>query len=183
MPPSSISLANRSTAATPASVVGSVVASLQSIALPALTRRRYPERHDCWHVYYGDVHVGTIAPRTGVPHDEDPWGWSCGFASRGMHQRIGRNFRPGARRLRSRMARVSVEADESRFSGVARRAGLDRAQICHVAAGERLPSQKPSSLMTCPCGEVFDSHRLEHTLIHVPYISAVARGTNRPAMA
>src|ERR1700682_1492078 len=48
--------------------------------MPALTRRRSPDhRHDCWHVYYGDVHVGTIALRTGVPHDEDPWGWSCGF--------------------------------------------------------------------------------------------------------
>jgi hypothetical protein len=38
--------------------------------------------------------------------------------------------------------------------------------------GERLPSQKPSSLMRCPCGEVFDSHRLENTVIHVPHISA-----------
>src|SRR5882724_479652 len=35
MPPSSISLANRSTAATPASVVGGVVANFQSIALTA----------------------------------------------------------------------------------------------------------------------------------------------------
>jgi hypothetical protein len=47
--------------------------------MPKLTRRRYPERQDCWHVHYGDVHVGTIAIRTGVPHDEDPWGWICGF--------------------------------------------------------------------------------------------------------
>ena len=39
-------------------------------------------------------------------------------------------------------------------------------------AGERMPSQKPSSLMTCSCGQVFDSHRLEQTLIHVPHISA-----------
>jgi hypothetical protein len=39
-------------------------------------------------------------------------------------------------------------------------------------AGERMPSQKPSPLMTCRCGEVFDSHRLEQTLIHVPHISA-----------
>jgi hypothetical protein len=38
--------------------------------------------------------------------------------------------------------------------------------------GERMPSQKPSSLLRCPCGEVFDSHRLEHTLIHVPHITA-----------
>ena len=34
--------------------------------MPELTRRHYPERQDCWHVYYGDVQVGTIAIRTGV---------------------------------------------------------------------------------------------------------------------
>jgi hypothetical protein len=39
------------------------------------------------------------------------------------------------------------------------------------AAGEKLPSQKPNSLMRCPCGETFDSHRLEHTMIHVPHIT------------
>jgi hypothetical protein len=39
-------------------------------------------------------------------------------------------------------------------------------------AGERLPSQKRSSLMRCPCGEIFDSHRLENTVIHVPHMTA-----------
>ena len=34
--------------------------------------------------------------------------------------------------------------------------------------GERLPAQKPSSLMACPCGETFDSHRLEHTVTPPP---------------
>jgi hypothetical protein len=48
-------------------------------AMPALTRRRDPERQDCWHVYYGDVNVGTIAIRVGNPHDTDAWEWSCGF--------------------------------------------------------------------------------------------------------
>jgi hypothetical protein len=34
--------------------------------MPALTRRRSPDAPDeCWHVYYGDVRVGTIAIRTG----------------------------------------------------------------------------------------------------------------------
>lgn len=47
--------------------------------MPALTRRRYPERQDCWHVYYGDVCVGTIARRAGCPVDEDQWEWGCGF--------------------------------------------------------------------------------------------------------
>lgn len=44
-----------------------------------LTRRRYRERPDCWHVYYGDVQVGTIATGPGVPVDVDQWGWQCGF--------------------------------------------------------------------------------------------------------
>ena len=38
--------------------------------------------------------------------------------------------------------------------------------------GEKPPSQKPSFLMRCPCGEVFDSHRLDNTVIHVPHITA-----------
>ena len=49
-------------------------------APPALTRRRDPEAHqETWRVYYGDVRVGTISMRSGIPVDEDPWGWSCGF--------------------------------------------------------------------------------------------------------
>ena len=47
--------------------------------MPVLGRRRYKERLDCWHIYFGDVHVGTIARRAGIPHDKDPWGWTCGF--------------------------------------------------------------------------------------------------------
>ena len=54
--------------------------------MPTLTRRRYPERPDCWHVYYGDVRVGTIARRVGNPFDTDPWEWDCGFYP-GSHPR------------------------------------------------------------------------------------------------
>jgi hypothetical protein len=48
--------------------------------MPELTRRRSLDASDeCWHVYYADMRVGTIAIRTGAPHDEDPWSWACGF--------------------------------------------------------------------------------------------------------
>ena len=46
-------------------------------------------------------------------------------------------------------------------------------------AGKRLPPNewepgKPcSTFMRCPCGEIFNSHRLEENLIHVPHISAI----------
>jgi hypothetical protein len=45
-----------------------------------LTRRRSSDAHRAaWHVYYGDVHVGTIGRRAGAPVDVDQWSWSCGF--------------------------------------------------------------------------------------------------------
>ena len=55
--------------------------------MPVLTRRRSPDApEECCYVYYGDVRVGTIALRTGMPPGEDPWGWSCGFYP-GSHPR------------------------------------------------------------------------------------------------
>jgi hypothetical protein len=36
---------------------------------------------DVWHVYYGDVQVGGIGMRSGVPNGVDQWGWAFGFNS------------------------------------------------------------------------------------------------------
>jgi hypothetical protein len=48
--------------------------------MTALTRRRNPEvPEESWHVYFGDVRVGTIAIKSGAPSDVDRWGWICGF--------------------------------------------------------------------------------------------------------
>ena len=46
--------------------------------MPDLTRRRDPDRVDCWFVYYGDVRVGTIASCIGV-NAAPQWQWQCGF--------------------------------------------------------------------------------------------------------
>jgi hypothetical protein len=48
--------------------------------MPELTRRRSNDsREECWRIFYGDVHVGTIAIRSGNPTDTDSWSWRCGF--------------------------------------------------------------------------------------------------------
>jgi len=69
--------------------------------MPELTRRRYPEaREECWHIYYGDIHAGTIAIRTGNPHDEDPWEWTGGFYPvSGQSSRLAPTFLPHIREL------------------------------------------------------------------------------------
>jgi hypothetical protein len=45
-----------------------------------LTRRRDPDAsHETWLIFYGDVHVGTIAMGPGNPTGGDQWSWHCGF--------------------------------------------------------------------------------------------------------
>jgi hypothetical protein len=61
--------------------------SRNQVGMPTLTRRRSPDRSDCWHVYRGGVHVGTIAARAGVRIDVDQWGWQCGFYPPSHHGR------------------------------------------------------------------------------------------------
>src|ERR1700682_1839372 len=104
--------------------------------MPALTRRRSTDaREECWHIYYGDVHAGTIAIRTGIPHDEDPWGWSCGFYP-GSHPG---NARAAWRLPSTRPAPISRprgalvgRSDRKPIFSVARSAGLDRREVSSV---------------------------------------------------
>jgi len=45
-----------------------------------LTRRRDLNRdQESWLIYFGDVNVGSIGLRAGVPYDAPSWGWACGF--------------------------------------------------------------------------------------------------------
>ena len=47
--------------------------------VPDLTRRPDPHRADCWLIYFGDVHVGTVARAVGTPNATEEWRWQCGF--------------------------------------------------------------------------------------------------------
>ena len=54
---------------------------------------------------------------------------------------------------------------------------LGRAEILDAGTWGKVAIPTPqNSTMRCPCGEVFDNHRLEHTLIHVPHITATHHG-------
>src|ERR1700756_5279086 len=49
--------------------------------MPTLTRRRSPDaQQEIWLIHYGDVQIGTISRRAGVPADADQWGWSVGIS-------------------------------------------------------------------------------------------------------
>jgi hypothetical protein len=90
--------------------------------MPALTRRpNYDPHRTGWHVYYGDVHVGSIGKRAGVPVSAPQWQWSCGFYP-GMEpgqQRRCRKLRGLARGLRKRVAENPANSDRGRIFGMA----------------------------------------------------------------
>ena len=45
-----------------------------------LTRRRdHHADREKWNILYGDVRIGSIGLRAGVPNHADQWEWSCGF--------------------------------------------------------------------------------------------------------
>jgi hypothetical protein len=144
--------------------------------MPDLTRRRYKERRDCWHVYYGDVCVGTIARRAGCPVDVDQWEWSYGFYP-GTEPGQGENgtaadfeacrveFEAAWRRLLPNLSEASFQEWRDQ---------RDRTALKYTAweRGERMPAQMPNSIMPCPCGTTFDSHDPAGSYVHRGHIYA-----------
>jgi len=60
-----------------------------------LTRRRDPDaRQERWRVFYGDVQVGTIGMRSGIPVGVDQWDWTCGFYPASERGRLERGIAP-----------------------------------------------------------------------------------------
>ena len=127
--------------------------------MSTLTRRRSPDaREECWQIFYGDVRVGTIGKRVGIPRDQTPWGWSCGFYP-GSHP----GERTNGTAATLEQAKVDFEAawrvflakrTEADFQEWRDQQAWTERKYAMWARGERLPSQKPSSLMTCPCGQI-----------------------------
>jgi hypothetical protein len=124
--------------------------------MPALTRRKYPERPDCWHIYFGDVHAGTIAMRVGNPHDTDQWEWICGFypGSRPGEIQSGTSatFEDARAEFASAWDIFLSKPHRGRFSGVALPAGFDRVEIRMWDRGCKLPTQLPAGRSKCFCG-------------------------------
>jgi hypothetical protein len=95
-----------------------------------------------------------------------------GFASGRIPERHRRLVRSGPRRFEAAWRVFLANRTEADFEAYREARDWHQRKYAMWERGERMPSQKPSSLMTCPCGEVFDSHRLEHTMVHVPHITA-----------
>jgi hypothetical protein len=115
--------------------------------MPVLTRR-YPERPDCFHVYYGDVHVGTIARRVGIPHDEEAWGWIVGFypgSQPGEYlDGIAADFEQARADFETAWRTFSAKRTEADYQAWRDQRDWTARKYTMWERGEKLPSQTPS---------------------------------------
>jgi hypothetical protein len=127
--------------------------------MPALTRRREPDRHqETWHICYGDVPIGTIGERAGVPHDVDQWEWRVGFYPV-SHRQGERQI--GATAASFEQARAAFEGawrdylprcTEADFAENRRHRAVTAWKYRMHDTGTPLPTQMSDGVSRCFCG-------------------------------
>jgi hypothetical protein len=149
--------------------------STESWGMPALTRRRSDNPHrEVWHVYFGDVQVGSIVQRAGVPVGVHQWEWSCGFFPGCDHWEhsdgtaldfftVRREFEAAWRDLSATKTEADYQEWRDQRDRIARK-------YASWARGEKPPP--PTSVMRCICGVSFDSHKPTESYDHRGHIYA-----------
>jgi hypothetical protein len=126
----------------------------------ALTRRRYPERLDCQHVYYGDVRVGTIARRAGCPVDVDQWEWRCGFypgiEPGGHRDGTARDFDQARLDFEAAWRAVLPGLSDADFDQWRHQRDFTTWKYAMWDSGMRMPTQMSSGRSRCFCGAPID---------------------------
>jgi hypothetical protein len=129
--------------------------------MPTLTRRHDPDdRQERWRVFYGDIQVGTIGMRSGVPVDVDQWDWTCGFypaCDCGRLERgIAADFFTARAAFETAWRRLLPRLTETDFQEYRRERAVTAWKYAMRDAGCRMPTQLPDGRSRCFCGAEID---------------------------
>ena len=129
--------------------------------MPELSRRRSRDVHqECWHIFYGDVRVGTITERAGVPHDVGQWGWQCGFyplTHRGKHaEGVAATFDAARKMFEAAWKAYLPKCTSDDFEEYRRQLARTAWKYAMHEAGAKMPTQLPSGRSQCFCGAPID---------------------------
>src|SRR3981189_3246865 len=129
--------------------------------MPELSRRRSREaHHESWHIFYSDVHVGTITERAGVPHDVDQWGWQCGFyplTHRHEHaEGTAASFNQARDAFGAAWKAYLPKCPPSDFEECRRQRARTARNYAMHDAGMKMPTSLPSGRSQCFCGAAID---------------------------
>jgi hypothetical protein len=129
--------------------------------MPTLTRHRSNDPHrEGWIVLFGDVEVGRIGRRSGVPPDADQWGWSCGFypgCEPGEYKSGSTpDFFTARHDFESAWHVLSARRTEEDYEAWRKQRAFCAWKEQMWALGCRLPTQEESGWSRCFCGVGID---------------------------
>lgn len=138
--------------------------------MPALIRRPSDDPHrEGWNVYCGDVQVGHIGRRAGVPVTAPQWSWSCGFypgMEPGMHKTgIAEGFEAARAGFEKDWACVLPTLTEADFDECRRNRAFHAWKYRMWDCGCRLPTQELSGRSQCFCGADINSDTLDRHVV------------------
>ncbi|MBR0741230.1 hypothetical protein JQ581_30295 [Bradyrhizobium liaoningense] len=139
--------------------------------MSALTRRPDTSHHG-WHVYFGDVRIGQIGKRAGVPKHIDAWGWTLGFHP-GMSNRPtggAPSFEVAREQFEAAWSRLAPTLSEEDFETWRRDRDFHAWKHRMWGTGHRLPTQTRDGRAHCFCGEAITNADIE------PHIQAAHSG-------
>lgn len=149
-----------------------------------LTRRprNVEGRFESWHVYDGDVGVGLIEERQGVPQHVDKWQWSCGFyPGCDLRTQVTSGTAPTFEAARAAF-QAAWEKLEPQVTPAMREEWLYQEaytawKLAMHNAGCRMPTQSPEGWSHCFCGARITTNSTSD------HIAEQHMGTNRAAGA
>jgi hypothetical protein len=114
-----------------------------------------------------------------MPVNVPQWRWDCGFYPPSHGGRTSSSYASSFGQARSDFEAAWQDylsrCTEADFVEYQREPDWTALKYAMWERGERMPSQTPNPIMPCPCGATFNSHLLEHTIVHVPHITAAQR--------
>jgi hypothetical protein len=138
--------------------------------MSTLTRRS--EGHDGWHIYFGDVRIGHIGKRSGVPNHVEQWGWTIGFDP-GLSTRLGgdtASFEEARAQFETAWSRILPSVTEDQFESWRRSRDFTAWKYRMWKEGYLLPTQISDGRGHCFCGAAITNADIE------PHIQAAHRG-------
>ena len=126
--------------------------------MPALTRRLCHNAHqETWRIHYGDVRVGRIGIRAGVPDDVDQWGWSCGFYPTAdliirHDEGTAPNFKRARRYFETSWKALLPKLTEADFEAWRRHRDFTAWKYAMHDLGLKLPTATTAGVARCLCG-------------------------------
>ncbi|RZM94767.1 hypothetical protein CWO91_39140 [Bradyrhizobium genosp. SA-3] len=146
--------------------------------MPALTRRRSKDdpHPETWLIYFGDVRIGVIGRRAGVPNSAPQWGWSCGFypgTAPGEHRSgIAETFERARSGFQAAWQDLAPKRTEADFEAWRRQRDWTAWNDRMHELAMPLPSQRPEGIARCFCGEVVTSRTIDSHILAAHRLTA-----------